>query len=145
MATTWVLVANSSQAKIYSAHTATDQLGELAVFNHPESRLHVQELTTDLPGRSFDSAGQGRHAMEQMTNPKEQEAIEFVKEIGEYLTQAERGNRFDRLVLTAAPAFLGLLRTHLSEATRKRITMEIDKDLVTQDVATVRRQLPERL
>ena len=145
MAKIWVMVANSSRAALYSADSPVGALQEVESFDHPPARQHVQELTSDLPGRAFDSAGQGRHAMEQRTDPKQQEAINFAKELSKRLDTAAAQQSFDRLVLVAAPAFLGLLRKQLSDATQKLIGTEIAKDLTGLDAATLRAHLPDRL
>lgn len=145
MTITWVLVADSSRARIFRADTPKSPLQELETLAHPESRLHERDLTTDLPGRAFDSVGQGRHAMEQKTSPKYEEAISFARQIGEQMDSARIAGKFSKLILVAAPAFLGLLREQLSAETMKKVTATIDKDFTSLDVAALRSRLPERL
>ena len=141
----WVLVADSSRAKLLGAKSPIGALQELESFDHPAARQHVQDLTTDLPGRTFDSAGQGRHAMEPKTDPKQHEALNFAKFLSERLATASADNTFERLVLVAAPAFLGLLRGQLSASVRKRISVEIDKDLAGLNAQAIRAHLPDRI
>ena len=141
----WVMVADSSRANLYSTNSPIGALQEVESFDHPASRQHVQDLTSDQPGRAFDSGGQGRHAMEPRTDPKQHEAITFAKELGKRLETAATQHRFDRLVLVAPPAFLGLLRKELGTATRKLIGAEIDKDLAGLDATALRDHLPDRL
>ena len=145
MAKIWVMVADSSRATLYSTDSTVGALQEIESFDHPAARQHVQELTSDLPGRAFDSAGQGRHAMEQRTDPKQQEAITFAKELSKQLDTAAVQQAFDRLVLVAAPAFLGLLRKQLSDVTQKLIGTEIAKDLTRLDAGALRAHLPDRI
>lgn len=145
MNTTWVLVAESSRAKIFAADGPRGTLQEIAALDHPEGRAHEQDLVSDLPGRTFDSAGQGRHAKEEAVSPKEQENIYFVKTIGEKLEQGRTHNEFDKLILIAPPAFLGLLRQHLPEQTRKRVSEEINKNLISMSLDEIRAHLPEKL
>lgn len=145
MGTIWVLVAESSRAKLYEMAAARAPLAEIHEFSHPESRQHDQELTTDLPGRSFDSKGQGRHAMEANMSPKEHEARVFARQIGQYLEEGRVKKRFRDLIIISAPAFLGLLRKNLSDATNQCVIQEIDKNLVQHDPADIRAHLPERL
>ena len=145
MSIIWVLVADSSRARIFAADTPKGPLQELETLAHPQSRLHERDLTTDLPGRTFDSAGQGRHAMEQKTSPKHEEAISFARQISEQLDSARIAGKFGKLMLVAAPAFLGLLREHLSAETMKQVTAQLDKDFTTLDAAALRNRLPERL
>jgi protein required for attachment to host cells len=144
--TTWVVVADSSRARVFKAQSAFGPLQELAALAHPEARLHVQELTSDLPGRAFDSSGLGpRHAMEQASDPKENEAMKFARQVAEYLETSQEEGKFNKLVLAAAPKFLGYLRQCLSTRVAALVSREIDKDLVQQTTEDIRRHLPERL
>ena len=144
--TTWVVVADSSRARIFKAETALGPLQELAALAHPEGRLHAQDLTSDLPGRAFDSSGLGgRHAMEQNIDPKENEALKFARQVAEYLENGQNANQFSKLVLVAAPKFLGYLRQSLSDRVVELVAWEIDKNLVQQNAEDIRRHLPERL
>ena len=70
MKTTWVLVTDSSKARILATENPKESLLELEVLDHPQGRQHAQELTTDLPGKAMDSSGKGRHAMGNTTEPK---------------------------------------------------------------------------
>ena len=61
---TWVVVAESSRAKIYGMKNLRTPLVELDDLIHPEGRLHARDLTSSRPGRAYDISGRGRHAME---------------------------------------------------------------------------------
>ena len=143
--TTWVVVADTVRARIFAEEAPRGPLIEIEALTHPEARLHEQQLTSDLPGRSFDSAGQGRHAMGHTFEPKHQEAVRFAKEVSDRLTSARRAGRVQKLYIVAAPAFLGMLRDALDEATQRVVAGEINKNLVTHDVAEIRDHLPQVL
>lgn len=146
MTTTYVLVADASRARIFSLESNKDSLYEIATLTHPQSRLHEHELTSDLPGRVFDSNSVGgRHALEQKSSPKHKEALSFARAIGERLEAARIAGDFEQLVLVAGPPFLGVLREQLSAETSKRVTLEIDKELTRLDAAALRSRLPEKL
>ena len=66
---TWVLIANSTFAKIFKV-VDNKTLIELKDFTHPESRMHDEDLVTTRPGRGFDSVGPGRHAYKSKDKPK---------------------------------------------------------------------------
>lgn len=128
MSSTWVMVANSSVARFFEM----DKTGHLKEFNtliHPGSRLHGRDLTSDRPGRSFDSVGTGRHAMEQTTPPKEVEFEAFAHSISEHLATAHTDKQFDRLYIAASPHFLGLLRQAIKPGTAKALHSTVDKDM----------------
>lgn len=138
---TWIVVAESSRARIYGS-TATDgELVELADLVHPESRLHEQDLTADLPGRTHDRQGAGRHAMEDRTDVKVHEAEQFAQQIGLVLNTGYRDAHFQKLVLAAPPKFLGMLRKQLSNETLKIVTQEVDKNLLHESPESIKSYL----
>lgn len=145
MEKTWVVVADSSHARIFRAEGFGRRLIEVETLAHPEGRLHETQLTSDIPGRTFDSHGQGRHAMEEETSPKRHEAIQFAKRISGALESARNTGNFDALVLVAEPRFLGLLRDNLTRETNKLVELAIDKNLVRQTPEAIRERLPTRL
>ena len=82
MPKTWVVVAESSRAKIFELDNRNTPLKELEGFAHTPSRAHEQKLTSDLPGRSQDSLGHGSHKMGSSNAIKDHESQEFAKTIG---------------------------------------------------------------
>jgi protein required for attachment to host cells len=145
MKTTWVLVANSTRARILKADSAIGPLHEVEALVHPQGRLHERELTSDLPGRAFDSAGQGRHAMEQPVDPKQQEMIAFARFLAQRLDEARDKGEFKQLIIVAAPTLLGRLRKDLSPETAGRVSYELDKNISLLRPEEIRQRLPERL
>ncbi|MDX1430868.1 MAG: host attachment protein [Gammaproteobacteria bacterium] len=144
MKTTWVVVAESSRAKIYEWRRRSEGLDEIRDLVHPQSRQRPSELTSDLPGRSFSSVGGSRHAMEPTTDPKRHEAGSFAAEIAGELDHARATGRFEELVLVAPPRFLGQLRECLSRTTLDAVSREIHKNLTREDAASVRRAILEQ-
>ena len=138
MVQTWVLVAESSRAKLYSANTRRGPLVELDTFVHPAGRMHEGDLVSDRPGSDGGAVGQGRHIVADRTTAKKHENISFAKEIAGNLDEARHKGSFDKLILIAPPAFLGLLRDNLSKETMDRVTDQIDKNLVQQPAQVVR-------
>lgn len=124
----WLLVANSSLARIYKLDK-NHQLTELKVLEHPESRLHNIDLVEDKPGRDFESSGTRRHALEQKTSPKKQEFTIFARLLADYLENARNQGAFDALYIAASPSLLGLLRQSMHANTAKLIKGEVDKDM----------------
>ena len=141
MKQTWIVVAESTRARIFSTFGTSMALEEVADLTHPESRLHDRELSSDLPGRSFDSHGQGRHGMEQPTTPKEQEAQAFASEIVQLLDRGRHEGSFNALVIVAPPAFLGLLRSKLDKPLEDLVASTLNKNLVEADKKTLERQI----
>lgn len=145
MSDVWVVVASSTRCRIFAQHTHSGPLEPVAELDHPEGRLRARDFASDRPGRSFDSAGNGRHAMGQPVNAHEQENIRFAKTVATKIDAARKKDRFDRLVLVADPRFLGHLRHGLSPATRQRLTTELQKNLADADPKAIRSALPYRI
>ncbi len=145
MAMNWVLVADSASARIFNAPSPTGPLEELEAFAHPEARLPTRALTSDLPGRRFDSGGPGRSAMESQVAPKEQEAISFAKLLADRVGQARVRGEIERLIVVAPPEFLGHLRAAIDGETRRRVVGEHVLNLVRMKPAEIRSHLPDKL
>jgi protein required for attachment to host cells len=141
----WLLVADAGRAVIYSADTPRGPLHEVRDFIDPESRLPEQELARDRPGRSFDSFGEGRHAMAPHTSPAEVAADRFAQLLADAVETARQRGRFEHLGLVAPPQFLGRLRQALSAPAARQVVLELDKDLTRDDAESLRAHLPDRL
>lgn len=139
---TWVLVAESSRARIFVAAGPRKKLEEIAALSQPTARLKEGELVSDAPGRSFDSGGQGRHAMGNEGEHKLHEADEFARDIAAQLDTARQSREFGQLILVAPPQFLGLLRKHLSSACAATVVATVNKNLVQHEVSDIREHLP---
>jgi len=134
---TIIVVADSSRARIFTADSAHSPLNEIETMAHPEGRMHEQDMVSDMPGKG----GGGDHAYQEKVEPKRQEMIQFAKRIADYLDEARKANKLDKLLIVAAPAFLGELRTHLSAETSEKIAFELDKNLAHHDEKDIRQHL----
>ena len=123
----------------------TGPLNEIESIVHTEARLHEQKMTSDLPGRGNGKGGAGQHAYQDEVSPKEQENINFAREIANELDAARKDNKFKQFVLVAAPGFLGNLRNQLNTQTQKLACLELAKNLSHLDAIEIRKHLPERL
>lgn len=142
MLKTWVVVAESSRAKIFELNKKNTPLVELQDFTHPSSRLHEQTISSDLPGSTHDSHGPGSHKLSTQTSIKQHESMAFAKTIGQHIEKARNKGEFQKLILMSPPAFLGQLRKQLSNQTFKRIVSEIGKNLVKHKTHDIQAHLP---
>ena len=141
----WVVVADSSQARIFGANSRGGSLTELERFEHPESRMKDQDLKTDKAGRMYSMQGEFRTTAEQ-TPARKLEAERFAQKLADHLEKSQHNNRFERLIIAAAPSFLGMLRNSLKDTTRKTLSNELDKDLCrVEKPEEIRKRLPEYL
>lgn len=144
MKLTWILVADNTRARIFSADTPSSPLEEIEDFSHAEGRLHDREITSDLPGK-IKSVGAGGHAFEQPTDPKKHEAENFARNVAHYLEDAHNAHKFEQLLIVSEPSFLGLLRHQLPDQIKKLVQFELDKNITTLSAADIRQHLPQYL
>lgn len=140
----WVVVAESSRAKVYATDALGKALSEIQHFEHEDSRRHARDITSDLPGRTVGSDG-SHHAMEAETDIKEEEAVQFSRQINKYLQAAVSKHQFGKLMVIAAPAFLGHLRAHMDAQVAKLVVFELAKNLVKCNAAEIHTYLPAHL
>jgi protein required for attachment to host cells len=142
MADTWVVVADSSEARIYAARRKKGPLVLVDSLSHAASRMHPRDLVTDVPGRVHDRFGPGRHSLAQGQEIRDEERQRFAREVAGRLAGAQRQKKFDRLIVMAGPAFLGSLRDVFSKPLAEAVVAEIPKDLVGQDATAIQAHLP---
>jgi len=141
MSNTWVLVANSSQAKIYKNKGPKGPLTVIKDFEYLNGRLHEGDLVSDSAGSDGGSVGQGRHVLDDQTSAKEQEAIIFAKELTSHLDQERNKEAFKKLIIIAPPTFLGLLRKNSSNEIMNMVSQQIDKNFVNKSAEEIQQYL----
>lgn len=142
---TWIIVADGAHARLFVNEGVGKGVHELKDRAFVGSRKQNQEIQADRPGRTFDSAGQGRHAIEPRTDPQQHQEREFVREVVEWIAAEPQAARFDRLVLIAAPHALGDLRALMPKTLADKVTAEIPKNLTRARAREVESQLADVL
>ena len=127
MATTWIIAADSSRAKVLQVADREQKLLEVDDLVNPQGRLQDRELETDAEPR-FNPTG-GPASDREAKGAVEHSVKAFAKEIGRYLEQARNQHRYDELVIVAPPKFLGAVRKELGKEVEKLVVDEIPKDL----------------
>src|SRR5688500_9331126 len=115
----WVLVASRSGATIYGRNTGAKRLRVIEEIDHPSGRKHDRDFNSDRPGRAYDRAGHGRHALSWSEMPAEHHARAFARQLAEVLDRARIAHCYQQLVLVAEPRFLGMLRVALDPVTTR--------------------------
>jgi len=139
---TWVLVADGSRARLFRRHKDRSLIEQESLVC-PEERLPDRDRVADRSGRSFDSRGGGRHAMEPRSSEADHNHRRFAALLAQRLDELCTAGELERAVLVAAPKFLGALRGELGASIKARVALEIDKDLAREDPERIARQLPE--
>jgi protein required for attachment to host cells len=146
-----IVVANQAEAAFYDLESRTAQPRFTTRLTDPLAHLHDRDMKSDRPGRFSNHAAPagsrrgatGHHGAGGERSPRKHEAVLFAGRIAEQLEQARRGGEFDRLVVMAAPAFLGLLRKALPDSVREQVAAEVHKDLLHEPPASLKAHVPE--
>ena len=126
---TWVLVADSARARLFSWDAPRGPLGELEDAINPEGRLKESALASDRPGVTYSSGGhQSGHRMQAATATGAATDV-FARSLAARLKRGLEEKQCQRIVLVAPPAFLGLLRGRLDRQTSKAVVATVDNDL----------------
>lgn len=142
---TWILVANGSEARLFKSEHLGNDLNLLKEFEHPESREKGLDLATDRPGHYQVRGGEGQGAFVEQTSPKEVEANRFAQLLAEELEAGRTHNHYERLVVICPAQFHGLLRQHVSEQVRNQVIAHLEKDytkMVEKELNQILDELP---
>ncbi|MDA0680142.1 MAG: host attachment protein [Proteobacteria bacterium] len=139
----WIIVADEAEAHFFSREGKFGPLLEFSLLQNETAREKLGNLYSDSAGRGFDNQGQGRHAYaKDKSDPKKQSYAVFAKSIAERISASMKDNRISKLVVIAAPRFLGVLRKALEQVNVKA-DLTIDKEVTGRDAAFIRTLLDE--
>ncbi len=160
MPTTWIITANAGRARIFSQADRKEPLQEIEDMVNSAVHLRASETESDRigPHATTDTAhnigSQGAPAQHNSKNagapnktyqpphtPEEIEAKQFARDLCKYLLDAQREGRYQQLVLSASPHFLGELRNLLDPHVTATIKLELNKDYTQLSGHQLREQL----
>ena len=145
-----IVVADQSEADFYELEQHDMPPRLVQRLEDADAHLHDRDLKSDRPGRLFTHAPStaGRrgavthHSTGGEHSPRKVEAERFARRIVEALDEARRQQQYDRLIVMAPPAFLGLLRKEMPAAVHALLSAEIAKDLVHEPPEALGAYLP---
>lgn len=153
MSTTWILIANASQARIYQTHKpllfkanghGEDHIELIAEFSHDASRRKTGDLVSDRNG-NYQVGPMGHGTFAESSDPKQVEAERFAKQLVEQLNSGRVAGQYDDLVIVANPHFRGLLNKHFTRHLTRLVSQSIDKDYTRFKGRELVHQLMEHL
>ncbi len=146
MSMQWVIVADSSRARIFETDGRLDQLREVKDLLNPEGRLDEADLRHDAKGRFY---GKGEHHQAHSAEPNvsrgSHDADQFSRELGQMLAQDGDAHRYDSLIVVAPPDFLGRLRRHWPDRVGRCVKQEFNRNIASWDGARIRDYLQQQL
>ena len=145
-----LILANQSEARFYDMASADSPLQRVGALTDGEERAQdapppVQHAAPE--NEAAAAAERRRFAFSRRLStaeprPRKDAAMRFARQIAAELDAARRRDSFDRLVLMAGPAFIGLLRSALSGPVRATLFAEIRRDMLRQDETIVQACVP---
>lgn len=138
---TWIVLADSSRARIFLADKDLEQARLIRELDHPESRIKPSDLTTGARGSTGPrqhgrGAGHRGHlkghrpTTDPQTNAHQVEIEKFAREIAQELEHARVQGAYEELIIAAPPQFLGLVRQALKVDVERIVRARIPKNLV---------------
>jgi protein required for attachment to host cells len=136
----WVVVCDGAKALVL------ENIGDEKFLNLRTKEVYQQddppthEQGTDAPGRSFQSVGAARSAMDQ-TDWHNQGEQRFLEKLVTRLDAAVQAGETKSLVIAAPPKALGVLRRVYTHGLRNALSAEIDKDFVKMPLHEIEKHL----
>ncbi|MBW3097014.1 host attachment family protein [Pseudohoeflea coraliihabitans] len=136
----WVVVADGSKA-LFLRNSGDEMYPQLEVFREEEQdNPPSREQGANRPGRMGDAGSHHRSAVAD-TDWHQLAEDRFAKELAEILYRQAHKQKFDHLVLVAAPHVLGEMRKELHKEVTDRLIAEVDKDLTNHPVDKIEKLL----
>ena len=127
---TWILLADGTRARVVCNAGPGKGVHSIQGMEFHGDNVRSGDIMADRPGRTFDSAGAHRHAMEPHSDPQREAKRSFAMDMIAEMHKQVQKNSFDRLILVAAPATLGDIRKILPKPLLAVLYAEIPKNLV---------------
>ncbi|MBO9662870.1 host attachment protein [Dokdonella sp.] len=143
MSKIWILVADSSRARLFSGN-ADRSLREIENRLNPDGRAQDRELVSDRASRMPAMSGRPRGALE-ASSAEDHVTEQFARALRDVLERGRTSGAYDRLALIAPPEFLGVLRATAGDQVSRHVIVEIDKNLTERTAAEIGSYLPEHL
>lgn len=136
----WVVICDGAKALVLenAGDTKAPNLKTREVYAQKVQPTH--ELGTDAPGRSMNSNGKGRSAVEQ-TDWHEQAEREFLGDLAKRLDAAVSAGQVKSIIVAAPPRALGMIRAAYTPLLRGAVRAEVDKDYVKLPVNEIEKHL----
>jgi protein required for attachment to host cells len=142
---TWVVIADAARARVFENRGRGTGLTAVDGMALQAELAPSREIGTDKPGRSFESVGSMRHAMESPSDPHREQKRQFARRIAEAVAAQQAAKSFDRLVVVAPAVTMGDLRALLPDRVKSAISTEIVADLTNTPISELPGHLAEHV
>lgn len=138
-----VLVADGARGELLRRRPGAPPFETVATFANPEARLPDRALGDQRPGRTHESVGPRRSAIEPRTTPRTHALIAFADTLAEALDRSVRDTPRTRLVLAAPPRLLRMIEARLPTRVAAAIARTVPKDLTRLPRLALQERLAE--
>ena len=142
---TWIVIADGGRARVLERTGGEHDLSVVEDMTMTAELPRSSSLGSDRLGRSHESVGAVRHAIEPHCDPHDKLKREFLGRLVERLDERFGAAEFDRLGVGAPPTALGQIRMLLTDRLRAAVAGEIAKDLTKTPIADLADHLDEVL
>lgn len=136
---TCIVACSAGSARFWLSESRFGPWTLLTEMHDEEASQHEAEFSSDRPGRSFDIVGGGRHALSPQLSGQDLQTLKFAGQVAEFLDRAIGERKATRLVILAAPAILGHIRSGLSDASLRAVVLSEPINLANLGEAGIRR------
>lgn len=138
--TSLVVVADSHEAKIF------EKIGHKIFDFNLICKIEADlDSNHEKPGRSFNSTGSLRHAIEPHTDRRLVEKHKFAEKISHTLQELEKTKSVDGLILIASHKVLEEIEKTLGNHLQHKVTHQVAKNLLEFTDAEIKSYLSENL
>lgn len=142
---TWVLIADGAHGRVLEQVGRGHALSEVPGMKRVAELPRSHDLGDDRPGRTEQSVGTARSAMEPRSDPHRELKRQMARELAELMATKLAERAYDRLIVVAPPVTLGDLREALPEPVRKVVAHEVASDLTRTPDHEIARHLGDAL
>lgn len=126
-----IVVADSSEARLFTHESDRDPLVPLVTLHHPQSRQKPSGLGAERPGHGSSDSHPGGVNFEPRIDPRRKQHLAFAHELSRRIDALLAEGRHDRLTLFASRPLIGELKGQLGAASRKALRAAVDLDLMS--------------
>lgn len=128
MTRTWALVADAAHARLFGIDQPGEHWTLLQEFDNPAGRAHGRDFLAKEDGAIQHKEGSFFRSSLEPLSMKQVESRRFAHDLCGILYAASQQRRYERLILIAAPEFLGMLRKELPRILSRKLMDDIPRD-----------------
>jgi protein required for attachment to host cells len=122
---------NGGSASLFERETGGKGWHTIRKFENIGYERPTRELVSDRSGINIPRSRSGRvFTLSKEPDAHDQQEKNFARECAAFLNKKAYEDRFQKLILSAPPKSLGVIRKHLKRQVFDRVARLIDKDLI---------------